>query len=116
MQRQSGWFVRHPYYLLTEPKEKQDLVMQVELMGDDPDCLLEDELDAWDDVKEKLVEMRVQAADDRKFWSEPYTSPQGVTHICTPEFTLERQAEAERKLRIAEAGLKLALPYGRRTG
>lgn len=107
MTPQSGWVVRS-LFLRNEPKDKNDLVVEVRMVADfkiDDLCPTEEE--AWKLARQHLLERRNQALRDLDFLSTPYTSPNGVTYICPEEKIEEWREEARISLGIAEKGLEL---------
>jgi hypothetical protein len=102
------WWVRFPFFLQTEPREKSDLVTRV--FADD--CLDSDdrhasEAEAWQAVREYLTAERHQCLADLDFLSKPYTSPSGTTSICPEAQMDEWRQDVRKNLRIAERGLEL---------
>lgn len=115
MKRYVGWYVRHPWFLREKPEKLTDLIIEIhgiEANFEPPNFYTTKE-EAVQQVKGYLMEQRDQALRNLDFLSKPYTSPNGITHIC-PEHLMERWlAECRSSLVIAERGLELCEPAHR---
>jgi hypothetical protein len=103
------WSFRHPEHWKSVPKKFGDLVHEVRNVQSTFMLAFvhPTKQAAVAELRKHLIQHRDQAKADVEFLSKPYTSPNGITHICPAELENKWRAEVRKKLAIAEAGLKL---------
>jgi hypothetical protein len=103
------WSFRHPEHWKSVPKKIGDLIHEVRNVQSTflPAFVHPTKQAAVAELREHLIQQRDQARADADFLSKPYTSSNGITHICPAELEDKWRAEVREKLAIAEAGLEL---------